>query len=60
VRRTYGIAVDAGVLRIWRDNPTFAQRFSAPVGGDQFGGVWQLAETPGDWRDDLAITYRRA
>ena len=59
VRRTYGISLDDGVLRIWRDVPDFAQRFEANVEPESFGGVWQLARTPGDWKDDLAITYRR-
>lgn len=59
VRRTYRIAVDDGVLRIWRDNPSFAQRFTATIGKDEFHGQWQVARTPGDWRDDLAATYRR-
>jgi hypothetical protein len=59
VRRTYGIAVEDGLLRIWRDDPTFAQRFSAPLGDDSFAGVWQLARKPGDWKDDLKIVYWR-
>jgi hypothetical protein len=59
VRRTYGIALDDGVLRIWRDVPGFAQRFSATLGHDAFEGLWQLARTPGDWQDDLKVTYRR-
>jgi hypothetical protein len=57
VRRTYGISLDDGVLRIWRDDPTFAQRFSATPAPDRFEGVWQLARTPGDWKDDLEVTY---
>jgi hypothetical protein len=24
VRRTYGVSLEGGVLRIWRDDPTFA------------------------------------
>jgi hypothetical protein len=60
VRRTYGISLDDGVLRMWRDHPTFAQRFSATLGPDRFDGLWQVARTPGDWQDDLAATYRRA
>lgn len=59
VRRTYGISLDDGVLRMWRDAPGFDQRFSAKLGRDAFEGVHQLAETPGDWRDDLKVTYRR-
>ena len=59
VRRTYGVSFDDGVLRIWRDFPTFEQRFSATPGHDRFEGLWQVARTPGDWQDDLNVTYRR-
>ena len=59
VRRTYGVSLDDGVLRIWRDDPTFAQRFVATLGHDTFEGRWQLARTPGEWQDDLKVTYRR-
>jgi hypothetical protein len=59
VRRTYGISLEDGVLRMWRDAPGFDQRFSATLGQDSFEGVHQLAETPGDWQDDLKVTYRR-
>jgi hypothetical protein len=59
VRRTYGASFDEGVLRFWRDAPGFDQRYSAIVQRDAFEGLWQLAETPGDWRDDLRVTYRR-
>jgi hypothetical protein len=60
VRRTYGISLEDGVLRIWRDHPGFEQRFSAPLGDGVFGGTWELARTPGDWQDDLQIVYRRS
>jgi hypothetical protein len=59
VRRTYGTSFEAGVLRFWRDDPTFAQRFAATVAPDSFEGQWQVAETPGDWQDDLKVIYRR-
>ena len=59
VRRTYGVSLEDGVLRLWRDDPAFAQRFSAPLGRDAFVGQWQIARTPGDWRDDLKVAYRR-
>jgi hypothetical protein len=48
------------VLRIWRDHPGFDQRFSATLGDDLFEGVFQLAETPGEWQDDMKVTYRRS
>jgi hypothetical protein len=59
VRRTYGISLDDGVLRIWRDDPAFAQRFSATPARDGFEGRWQVAESHGDWQDDLRVAYRR-
>jgi hypothetical protein len=59
VRRTYGVSLADGVLRIWRDHPGFAQRFSAALGHDTFEGRWQLARTAGDWQDDLNVIYRR-
>ena len=59
VRRTYAVSLEDGLLRIWRDDPTFAQRFSATLGDDSFAGQWQLARTPGDWQDDLKVTFRR-
>ena len=59
VRRTYGVSLDEGVLRIWRDDPAFAQRFSATLSHDTFEGLWELARTPDDWHDDLKVVYRR-
>jgi hypothetical protein len=59
VRRTYGVLLDDGVLRVWRDAPGFDQRYAATLGDEHFDGLWQVAETPGDWRDDLKVTYRR-
>ena len=43
-----------------RDDPVFAQRYSARSAATRFQGQWQLARTPGDWQDDLRIVYCRA
>ena len=59
VRRTYGVSLEDGVLRYWRDQPGFDQRFEAVIDGEEFVGQAQLAETPGDWKDDLRVVYRR-
>jgi hypothetical protein len=58
VRRTYGVSLDDGVLRIWRDAPGFDQRFCATLAPDTFEGLWRLARTPGAWQDDLRVIYR--
>lgn len=59
VRRTYGVSLADGVLRFRREAPGFDQRFSAALARDGFDGLWQVAEAPGDWRDDLRVTYER-
>ena len=59
VRRTYGVSLEDRLLRMWRDEPGFAQRLSATIGPDSFEGEWQVARTPGDWQDDLKATFRR-
>ena len=59
VRRTYGIAIEDGVLRFWRDAPGFDQRMTAKLAPDTFEGVVEVAETPGEWKDDLKVVYRR-
>jgi hypothetical protein len=59
VRRTYGVSLEDGVLRIWREQPGFDQRFRATLAPDAFDGVFELAETPGEWLQDMRVTYRR-
>jgi hypothetical protein len=59
VRRTYRIAIEAGVLRVWRDHPGFDQRMEATLAPDGFEAQYQLARAPGDWHDDLRVIYRR-
>ncbi|HET6505624.1 MAG TPA: hypothetical protein VFG42_02435 [Baekduia sp.] len=59
VRRTYDISCDAGTLHIWRDAPGFDQRYTAALDDESFTGLWQLAESPGAWHDDVAVSYHR-
>ena len=59
VRRTYKIAIEDGVMRTWRDHEGFDQRSAATLGGDAFEGLYQLAREPGDWKDDLKVSYIR-
>ena len=59
VRRTYDIALDDGVLRIWRDQPGFDQRAEAKVDREHFEMTYQLRREDGEWKDDLHTVYRR-
>jgi hypothetical protein len=59
VRRTYATSLEGGVWRIWRDADEFDQRFFATLAPDSFVGLFELAQTPGDWQEDMRVTYRR-
>ena len=60
VRRTYGASLEDGVMRWWRDSPGFDQRGTAKLAPGEFEFVFELAEKPGEWREDLVTIYRRA
>jgi hypothetical protein len=59
VRRTYTASVEDGVLRWWRDAPGMDQRLTAVLGEDEFEADAELATTPGEWRHDMKVTFRR-
>ena len=59
IRRTLTTTVEDGVWTMEREEPGFDQRFIAKLAPDTFEGLAQLAETPGDWVDDLRTTFRR-
>ncbi len=59
VRRTYGVLFEDGVMHWWRSHPGFDQRSSAKLADDVVEFLHQVAERPGEWRDDLRATYRR-
>jgi hypothetical protein len=59
VRRTYQVSVEDGVLRMWREAPGFDQRLTAALAPDVYEAEFEYAETPGDWRHDMKVIYRR-
>jgi hypothetical protein len=59
VRRTFEVAIEDGVLRWWRDAPGFDQRMTATLDPHGFVGDFELATTPGEWRHDMKVTFRR-
>lgn len=58
VRRTYETSFEDGVWRVWRDHPGFDQRMAVEPRKEGFEGTYQLAEKPGEWRDDLHLVHR--
>ena len=61
VSRRYEVAMDGGVMRWWRDEPGFLQRYvvTMSVDGDTLHGVGELAKDGGEWGPDLELTYTR-
>ena len=64
VQRIYGLSLEDGVLRLWRDAASaddFSQRYSGTISdeGSRIDGVWEIAEDGVTWRKDFDITYRR-
>ena len=59
VRRTYDVSLEDGVLRWWRDAPGFDQRIVGTLHPEEWVFLCQVAETPGEWKDDLRAVYRR-
>jgi hypothetical protein len=61
VFRDYEVTIDGNEWRIWRNAPSFRQRFIGTLAPDASAvtGLWQLSGNGEHWDDDLRITYRR-
>jgi hypothetical protein len=59
--RDYEVTIDGTEWRIWRNVPSFRQRFIGTLASDAatITGLWQLGQDDERWDDDLRITYRR-
>ena len=60
VARIYNLSFSDGVLKLWRDDPSFPQRFQATLSEDNntLTGYWESG-AGGKWKRDFDITYRR-
>jgi hypothetical protein len=61
VARLYQMSLRDGVWRQWRDDPAFAQRFSATFNADgrTITGEWEIAEDGVTWKHDFDLTYTK-
>ena len=60
VARIYEISLEDGVLRLWRDDADFAQRYSGRLSADgsTIEGAWEISDDGIAWRHDFDLTYR--
>ena len=62
VSRRYEVAVDGNVVRWWRDDPKFSQRWVCTLAGDgrTMSGKGELSKDGSSrWEGDLELTYTR-
>lgn len=61
VSRVYHMSFGAGRWRLWRDNPSFAQRFEASLSDDgaRMTAHWEKAFDGGPWEHDFNLEYSR-
>jgi hypothetical protein len=62
VSRRYGVSLQDGVWRWWRDSPDFSQRFAGTLvdDGRTIISKGELSKDGSTWEGDLELTYRRA
>jgi len=61
VSRVYEMSFGDGVLKLWREDPGFYQRFEGKLSaeGTTIKGFWETAADGVQWKHDFDITYGR-
>lgn len=61
VTRVYRMSFDSRRWQMWRDNPSFAQRFEVSLSddGSRMTGQWEKAFDGGPWEHDFNVEYTR-
>ena len=59
VARVYGMNLEGGVWKLWRDGDDFSQRFSGSFSddGQRIEGRWEIAHDGKTWATDFDLTY---
>jgi hypothetical protein len=60
VARVYGMSLEHGVWKLWRDGDDFSQRFTATIDGDTIAGAWEIALDGKTWEHDFDLVFTRA
>jgi hypothetical protein len=61
VSRKYEVSFEEKVLKWWRDDPSFSQRFACKISddGDTMVGKGEMCKNGTAWEKDLELTYKR-
>jgi hypothetical protein len=62
VSRVYNVSMDGRVMRWWRDDPKFRQRFVCTISEDgaTMDARGEMSRDGGPWEADLSVMYYRA
>lgn len=61
VARIYGMSLEDGVWKLWRDGEDFSQRYSGTFSDDgkRIEGRWEIARDGKTWETDFDLAYTR-
>jgi hypothetical protein len=61
IARIYDVSFEQGVLRLWRDDEDFPQRYAGRLSADgrTVDGAWERCDDDGEWVHDFALTYTK-
>jgi hypothetical protein len=61
VARVYGMSLEGGVWKLWRDGDDFSQRFSGTFSddGQRIDGRWEIAHDGKTWETDFDLIYTK-
>jgi hypothetical protein len=59
IARIYDISLEDGVLRLWRYDADFAQRYTGRFSADAMtvDGVWEICHDGATWEHDFDLSY---
>jgi hypothetical protein len=61
VARVYGMSLEDGVWKLWRNGPDFWQRFRGAISedGTTIAGSWESSADGSSWQHDFDLAYTK-
>ncbi len=61
VARVYGMSLEDGVWKLWREGADFSQRYTGRLSedGGTIDGAWEISEDGSSWEHDFDLVYTR-
>jgi hypothetical protein len=59
ISRKHDVSITENQLTWWRDDPSFAQRYTIDLTKDKLVGFGEMSRDGGEWEKDLSLTYEK-